>query len=295
MMERKRTAAGPMIACEITPTAVIGARAAATGGGVEMVSVRPLPDAALVPSLTTENLLQRELVKEAVGAVLEAIGAQGRELIAILPDAACRVALLDFDTLPERKEEANGVVRFRLKKALPFDSEKAAISYHAVRDRDGVKVVAAVILDSVLNDYESLFRELGCNPGVVLPSTISALALVDASAPTLALKVDPLSSSLAIVQADQLLLFRTLEHGGKSTLSAEQLADDIYPSLVYFTDNFKMNVERLVVAGLPDFDQIAPLLERQTGLPVQEMIPLGVSGDTQNKSELSGVAGALYG
>ena len=34
-----------------------------------------------------------------------------------------------------------------------------------------------------------------------MPSTISALALIDASEPTLALKVDPLSSSLAIVQA----------------------------------------------------------------------------------------------
>jgi type IV pilus assembly protein PilM len=295
MMERKRTAAGPMIACEITPTAVIGARAAATGGGVEMVSVRSLPDAALVPSLTTENLLQRELVKQAVGAVLEVIGAQGRELTAILPDAACRIALLDFDALPERKEEANAVVRFRLKKALPFDAEKAAISYHAVRDKDGIKVVAAVILDSVLNDYESLFRELGCNPGVVLPSTISALALVDASAPTLALKVDPLSSSLAIVQQNQLLLYRTLEHGGKNSLTAEQLADDIYPSVVYFADNFKLSVRHLMIAGLPNFSRLAPALEQHTGLPVEEMIPLGIPEETLNMSELSAVAGALLG
>jgi type IV pilus assembly protein PilM len=234
-------------------------------------------------------------VKDAVGAVLEAIGAQARDVIAIVPDAACRVALLDFDTLPERKEEANAVVRFRLKKALPFDAEKAAISYHVVRDKNGVRVIAAVMLDAVLNDYESLFRELGCNPGVVLPSTISALALIDASEPTLALKVDPLSSSLAIVQQDQLLLFRTLEHGGKDTLTAEQLADDIYPSVVYFADNFKLNVQRLVIAGLPDFDQIAPSLEQHTGLPIQEMVPLGVPGETQNKFELSGVAGALYG
>ncbi len=151
------------------------------------------------------------------------------------------------------------------------------------------------MLDAVLNDYESLFRELGCNPGVVLPSTISALALIEATEPTMALKVDPLSSSLAIVQENQLLLYRTLEHAGKSTLTAEQLADDIYPSVVYFADNFKMNVQRLVIAGLPDFARIAPSLEQHTGLPVQEMIPLGIPEETQNKSELSGVAGALLG
>ncbi len=285
-----------MFACEITPTEVIGARAAATlAGGVEQVSVRPLPAAALVPSLLTENILQREAVKEAVHGVLEAVSAETSELSVIVPDTACRIALLDFDTLPERKEEANAVARFRLKKALPFDAEKAAISYQTVRDARGVKLVAAVMLDSVLSDYESLFRELGCNPGVVLPSTISALALIEAAEPTLALKVDPLSSSLAIVQGDQLLLYRTLEHGGKSTLTAEQLADDIYPSVVYFADNFKLNVQRLVIAGLPDFDQIAPSLEQHTGLPVEEMIPSGISGETQHKSELTGVAGALFG
>jgi type IV pilus assembly protein PilM len=284
-----------MFACEITPTEVIGARAAATSGGVEQVSVRPLPAAALVPSLLTENILQREAVKEAVHGVLEAIGAQTSELIVIVPDAACRIALLDFDTLPERKQDANAVVRFRLKKALPFDAEKAAISYHTVHDASGIKLVAAVMLDSVLNDYESLFRELGCHPGVVLPSTISALALIEAAEPTLALKVDPLSSSLAIVQGDHLLLYRTLEHAGKSTLTAEQLADDIYPSVVYFADNFKLTVQRLVIAGLPDFDQIAPSLEKHTGLPVEEMIPSGISGETAHKSELTGVAGALFG
>ncbi len=227
--------------------------------------------------------------------MLEAVSAETSELSVIVPDTACRIALLDFDTLPERKEEANAVVRFRLKKALPFDAEKAAISYQTVRDARGVKLVAAVMLDSVLNDYESLFIELGCQPGVVLPSTISALALFEAAEPTLALKVEPLSSSLAIVQGDRLLLYRTLEHAGKSTLTAEQLADDIYPSVVSFADNFKLNVQRLVIAGLPDFDQIAPSLEQHTGLPVEEMIPSGISGETQHKSELTGVAGALFG
>jgi type IV pilus assembly protein PilM len=295
MAERKRTAVGPMFACEITPTAVIGARASATCDAVELLSTRTLPAGALVSSLVTENILQREVVKEAAGKVLEAIGAQGRDITVIVPDASCRIALLDFDTLPERKEEAQAVVRFRLKKALPFDAEKAVISYHQVKDTKGVRVAVAIMLDSVLKDYESLFVELGCNPGVVLPLTVSALALIDASEPTLALKVDSLSSSIAVLQEDQLLLYRTLEHAGKTTLTAEQLADDIYPSVVYFADNFSMNVERLVIAGLPDFAQIAPLLQQHTGLPVQEMILAGVPEDTQSKSELFAVAGALLG
>jgi nitrogenase molybdenum-iron protein alpha/beta subunit len=63
--------------------------------------------------------------------------------------------------------------------------------------------------------------------------------------------------------------------------------------VVYFADNFKLSVQRLVIAGLPDFSRLAPALEQHTGLPVQELIPLGIPEETQNLSELSAVAGAL--
>lgn len=295
MAEKTKTGSGPVFACEITPTSVIAARANVARSEIEALHSRTLPEGALVPALATENIVQREAVREAMAAVLEAVGAQSRDVVAIVPDAACRIALLDFDALPTRTEEANAVVRFRLKKALPFDADKAVLSYHVFRTPPTVKVVAAVMLGSVLSEYESLFRELGCNPGVVLPSTVSALGLVDASSPTLALKVDPLTSSVAIVDADQLLLYRILEHGGKHTLTAEQLAEDIYPSIVYFQDNYNLSVQRLVVAGLPTFPQLAPALRQQTGLLVEEVAPTGLPTGATNKSELSGVAGALLG
>ena len=45
-----------------------------------------------------------------------------------------------------------------------------------------MRVVAAVALASVIEDYESAFREAGFNPGVVLPSTLAALGAADAQA-----------------------------------------------------------------------------------------------------------------
>ena len=72
-----------------------------------------------------------------------------------------RVALLDFETLPNTREEAEAVVRFRLKKSLPFEVEKSRVSYHAQNTNDGVRVVAAVVLTSVLEDYEAAFRDAG--------------------------------------------------------------------------------------------------------------------------------------
>jgi len=59
--------------------------------------------------------------------------------------------------LPSDQDEALGVVRFRLKKSLPFDVEKAKVSYHAQKFSDGVRVVAAVALANVVEDYEAAF------------------------------------------------------------------------------------------------------------------------------------------
>ncbi len=67
----------------------------------------------------------------ALRAALGSVAARSKDVIAILPDAAVRVVLLDFDTLPASREEAEAVVRFRLKKSLPFDVDKAKISYQS--------------------------------------------------------------------------------------------------------------------------------------------------------------------
>ncbi len=55
----------------------------------------------------------------------------------VVPDAAVRVLLLDFDQLPSKIAEALPVVRFRLKKLLPFDADTAAVSYQVMASERG--------------------------------------------------------------------------------------------------------------------------------------------------------------
>ena len=139
------------------------------------------------------------------------LGGQGQEVIAVLPDSAVRVTLLDFDSLPERRHEAEAAVRFRLRKSLPFDIEKAALSFDAQKTPQGLHVAAAVVLQCVLEEYESAFRDAGCSPGVVMPSSLGALGAVDEDGPTMLLKVGQDATSIAVVKDGQLLLFRILE------------------------------------------------------------------------------------
>jgi type IV pilus assembly protein PilM len=287
----------PRLACEIAADRVLAGRLADAEKGLDASAAYPLAPGSVVPDLVENNLRQRDAVRDGIEEALGAVAGRGRDVIAVVPDAAVRVMLVEFDTLPSDHEEALGVVRFRLKKSLPFDVEKAKVSFQAQKFKDEVKVVAAVGLASVIEDYEAIFRDAGFNPGVVVPSMLAALGAADAKKPTLVVKVDAHTTSIAILNEDQLQLFRTLENARGVTISGEQLAEEVYPSVVFFQDTYHLNIERIYVSGLSEAGGAAPALRAQTGADVQELVAsaqLGTStGGPVPRWRMAGVVGAL--
>jgi len=287
--------ARPSLACEIAADRVLAGRAG-SGRMVDLCSARELAPGTVVPDLTESNLRDGTAIREAIEHALGSVSGRSRDVIAILPDTAVRVVLLDFETLPSKPEEAEAVVRFRLKKSLPFNPDDARVSYHAQPGGTGVRAVAAVVLNSVLQEYESAFRDAGYNPGVVMPSMLAAIGAADAERPTLVVKVDARTIGIAILDQEQLLLFRTLENVRGVTITGEQLSEEVYPSVVFFQDTYNLNIERVYVAGLPESGGAAPALKAQTGAHVEELVASSQIGSTQGsvpRWRMAGVVGAL--
>jgi len=286
----------PTLACEIAADRVLAGRGADAGRMVEISSARELAPGTVVPDLMEANLRDSAAVREAIAGTLAAVGGRSHDVIAILPDTSVRVVPLDFETLPSKREEAEAVVRFRLKKSLPFDPVEARISYHAQTSGKGVRVIAAVVLNTVLEEYESAFREAGYSPGLVMPSMLAALGAADAERPTLVVKVDARTISIAILDQEQLLLFRTLENMRGVTITGDQLAEEVYPSVIFFQDTYNRNIERMYVAGLPDAASAAPVLKNQSGAEVEELVTASQIGSTTGtvpRWRMAGVVGAL--
>ena len=284
------------MACEIAPDRVIAARAADSGQVLELCSTSELAPGCVVPDLTENNLRERRSVISALREALDSVGGRSHEVVAILPDAAVRVVLLDFETLPVNRQEAESVVRFRLRKSLPFDVDKAKVSYQAQSSSAGMRVVAAVVLNSVLEDYQAAFMEAGFSPGVVLPSMLAALSGAPAERATLVVKVDVRTTSIAILDNQQLLLFRTLENTRGVAISGEQLAEDVYPSVVFFQDTYNTNIQQIFVAGVSDMADASSALHSQTEAEVRELVKasqLGLGGGSIPKWRMAGVVGAL--
>ncbi len=287
----------PRVACEISADRVLAGRVSETGGHVlEACASSELAPGSVVPDLIETNLRQPDAVYETVRDTLGSIGGRSRDVIAVLPDASVRVVLLDFDTLPSKRDEAESVVRFRLKKSLPFDVDKAKVSYHVQPSNGSVRVIAAVALANVVEDYEAAFRQAGYEPGVVMPSMLAALGAAHAPQPSLIIKVDARTTSIAILDGEQLLLFRTLENTRGVTITGEQLAEEVYPSVVFFQDTYHLNIGQIFVAGLPESGGAAPALRAQTGAQVSDLVSpsqLGGSVGSIPKWRMAGVVGAL--
>jgi type IV pilus assembly protein PilM len=290
----------PRLACEITSEGVIAARAADKASRLEVFTSRRLNEGAIAPGLNIPNILDAQALRTALSGALGAVAGKSKDVIVILPDVAIRMMLLDFEALPAKREEIDPVLRFRLKKSLPFDVDHAVLSYDVTRANGTVRVVAAVAPREVIEEYEKAFRDIGYEPGVVLPSSLAALGLVDGERPTLVLKVDPMNITITAVEHHELRLVRTLDNPHGGIFSATDLSEAVLPSIVFFEDTFAAHIEKIYVGGTAPLDELGPLLHQQTGAQVQELAPelaaeQNLSGEQVAPTTMAGIVGALLG
>src|ERR1035438_10403605 len=229
----------PRLACEVRADGVVAARAEDATAVLQAVARVRLTEGIVLPQFHPDDAVAENGVgpgsvagvRETVGrgtlvgalrTALEEVGQRGRDVTLVVPDAAVRVLLLDFDALPAKAAEALPVVRFRLKKLLPFDADGAAVSYQVMATtRAGLQGLAEAMPREVQAEYERLVREAGFEPGAVLPSTLAALAgLAEGETPMLVVNAGLEGVTTAIVKSGVLLLHRTVDLGGEAGAGA---------------------------------------------------------------------------
>jgi len=286
----------PELVCEIGPDRVIAGRRD-RDGRLSPYTWRDVPAGSVAPRLVGSNVVSPEALKTAVGGALDAVASRGKDVILVIPDASVRIILLDFESLPEDLEEALPLVRFRLRKSLPFDVEQAAISFHASRSAGQVKTVCAVTPRAVISEYESIVSDVGYTSGVVLPASLASLGLIDCNRPTMLLTATADFLSLALAEQNEIKFFRTVElpHPGEFT---SQLAEAVFPAVVFYEDVHKSKLEQIVIAGMNPGADFLATLEEQTGVRPREIVTSADIGESLSsgvlaKNQLAAVLGAI--
>src|SRR5271170_8134937 len=207
----------PRLAVEVRAEGFVAARAEDATALLTAVARVDVAEGVVAPGLKAGNIADRTAVTTALRKVLDAVAGSGRERLrdvtVVVPDSAVRVLFVDFDQLPSKAGEALPVVRFRLKKLLPFDADDAMVSYQVMSNEKGaVKLLAVAMPKAVLEEYESVVLAAGYLPGAVLPSTLAALAGLDEVAtPVLIVNAGMAALTTAIVQGETLLLHHSFD------------------------------------------------------------------------------------
>jgi type IV pilus assembly protein PilM len=239
----------PPAAIEITPEGVLAAAISAPGQPPAYAFV-PLAAGAVLPGIGEPNVRAPEAVAAAIRSALDQVSPRTRSVTLVIPDTVVRVFVLDFDALPAKPAEAYPVLRFRLRKMVPFDVEHAGLSYQVlVEKKEEVKVLAAVLPGPVLAEYESAVRAAGYEPGAVLPSSLAAMAAVDSLEAALIANLSSLALTTSIANGQDLLLYRTLDLPENPILRQDEVRRGVAVAAAYYEDKLGAPPTQLHFAG----------------------------------------------
>jgi type IV pilus assembly protein PilM len=248
-----------------------------------------LVERGLVASPSTPNMLKPELYRDALPRVAEAPrGKPGTAALAI-PDYAARMAILDFEQFPASDTEAMALLRFRLRKSVPFHIEEAQLTYAVqLAEPKRTEVLAVAIARPILDEYEAMLVEAGYRVGLVMPSSIAALPLCNSTQKGITLLAKSTGSTLAVLLVEQgrVRLVRSLD----LTSEEDAVLPMLQQTLAFAEDQIGEPVRRILLAGFgAETDALGSRIERDFGIHCE---PLRSRLGTASR-ENAGVLGML--
>jgi type IV pilus assembly protein PilM len=269
----------PPIALEICQDRIAAARWTRTGG-LDSYAVEDLPTGALMPSAVETNIVAPVVVKSAIAGLMARLRAKDEDVALLVPDPVIRVFVQHFEQFPRSPQEAEPMLRWKLKKSVPFEADETVISYMRQAPReDGVDVVTALARLRIIREYEALAEGAGLHPGVVLSSSLAAITLLDDRHPALLARVSGLALTTAIVREGVLCGYRCTElpaHSGE--LTPQMLLEEIFPVAAYYQDTWREGIQSVRVAGLgPRLPEFVRPLEDEFHCEVRSLVHTAVS------------------
>lgn len=278
----------PEFVFELSEAGISHTRHGASGA----IGFQPLPAGVLNISPLHDNVLEPETLAQIVRSIVPPVqGKKRRKAAVILPDYCSRLTVLDFDTFPKDPAEQSTLVRFRVKKTVPFDVDSAAVSYH-VQPRTGpsaaaVDVVVVVAALEIVARYEAPFRAAGLHPGLVTVSAVSALSLVppNPEGPQVLAKLGGRVLTVSVMDGEAVKLVRCVE---LPEVNQSEVFAILMPTLAYMEDELGHKPAKVLLSGFGEADiDMKSGWEQELGVPIETLRSrFGLAG--QNNAGLLG-------
>jgi type IV pilus assembly protein PilM len=273
----------PALVIEIAASHAAAARWAHNRGNLESYAVEPVGEGAIVASPVDPNIVKPDSVRSALRRVLSRVPARGPDVALLIPDPVVRVFILPFETFPRRADEALPLLRWRLKKSVPFDVDETVVSWMRQAGRDGnLEILTAVARQRIVREYEEIVESLDAKVGVVLSSTLATLPLLEERGATLFVRMCARTLTTVIVQGGNLCVYRSTEMPAEANLLDPQaMLDEIFPATAYYQDTWGGMIDRVRFAGLGMREEIF-----RRALTSELKVPVGPLSESDDARQL---------
>ena len=284
---------------------------------IDLSFVAPLAPGLLHFQMLEPNILDEQGFSKAVESALLRAGLGGRKRIALsIPDHLARIAVMELPDPPRSSAELVEFLKFRMKKSLPFDVERARVAFERLPG-EAPTFLTGVMHEAVVSQYEDVFTRLGFHVGLVLPASVSLLQLLR---PLAQRELAPGADyffvnaerdyfSVSLVRDRELpALTRTLglraQDGVERIYSEEDLLQEIIPTAIYYREKLSgQSLARVYYRSLrPDLVHLREILEEQFEAPSEpfnlvKAIPVArdVGLDAGAADAVAAAAGAARG
>jgi len=205
-------------------------------------------DGVFAPGVVTPELRNEALLGETIRRMKLETG-RWDKLSLLLPDSWFRMNIIELQTLPDRANEADEVIRWSLRRTMPVDPSELRLSYE-VLTRTPPRVLAVSAVDATISGIERLFEAAGIEVVLIEPAGLNVWNAITAREATttrdrIFFYIREHDFTTAVFRGAQPLFIRSRNLNGERTLQQE-----IRLSATYLRDTFQTtSVEKCYVVG----------------------------------------------
>lgn len=195
----------------------------------------PLPEGMMAAGVLGGPLREPRLFWELLQGFVAALPGPVAQASLVLPDDWLRLVFTESGDLPRRRKDRDEVLRFKLKRLVPFRVEELRLAAAEVtpfpHQEEPRRLLIGFAIESLLTQLEDAFHGVGIELGQITNNTLAFLAglepMVAADELAALALVEPEGYTLSYLYGGELLLYRYKSFGDETAAGAYDGAVDV--------------------------------------------------------------------
>ncbi len=279
---------------ELAPGHLSGLRVIARGRASRERFILPFETSVLTPSFDRPNITDTSAVKAMVEAGKRALGFGGGPIALLIPEFCVRIFVLTAESVPGDEAERDAFIRWRVGKQMPLLPEDLRMAYAMSSGSPVRKVIVATARDTVIREYEDIFKSAGMAVGTVTVPSLSLVNLIGGAAGQngVLLNIEPDYLSFLAIMESEWTLYRQkgvspdLAAGAKADLVVQEVENTVH----FLEDKERKKVERIWVRSGAGEDGPGILSRLKSSLPLAAAMVDYAAPDEWNAQEKTALA-----